>query len=194
MKGVVTVEQLEIQLSEKRYDVLIPMIEQGRSLEHCHYEDDHGAWETLLFLCMFRTDYVIFRHILQRHSVSILEHVCNTLNGDETGWVVIVRLLEEAGTYKCIERYGVLLEIALDTGEIDDTDVIDYELDRTGAIIWKWNHSRDAKIESIRTAVWCCQAVRDAYGVADGLGEPLGKRMQAASTWDYEPKIMRGRF
>lgn len=74
MKGSLTIDQLELLLADQRYDVLFPLIDQGHSLEHFQYEYNPGEhWETLLFLCMFRGDFTVFRRILQKHGASILE-------------------------------------------------------------------------------------------------------------------------
>jgi hypothetical protein len=213
MKGSLTIDQIELLLADNRYDVLFPLIDQGHSLERFQYEHNPGEhWETLLFLCMFRGDFTVFRRILQKHGASILEKVVmHTGEGDETGWYAMVRLFEEASRADDLERYPVLFEIALDTDEVEDTDVIEYDSDRVGWILWKWDMSKEAKAKMVSAAVWCCRfagvsrpilpkeylffgVYKWPLGPLNDVMERVGRILQTQSTWDFEPQIKRGRF
>lgn len=135
----------------------------------------------------------------------------HTGEGDETGWYVMVRLFEEAYRDDDLERYPILFEIALDTDEVEDTDVIEYDSDRVGWILWKWDMSKEAKAKMVSAAVWCCRfagvsrpilpkeylffgVYKWPLGPLNDVMERVGRILQTQSTWDFEPQIKRGRF
>ena len=165
------------------------------TLEHVlhpldQFVDDLYGGCTLLLLTMIEDNTRVFRHIISTYGTQIMdEKTCET--GDEDGWEALRRLMYEG-------RSGVrpkmaLYEILLDEDAATEAKIKRHGDDLTNLYLKKpWRISKKCKRRSIQATVWCCKAIC-SFG-ADGLEEALGKRLQAASTWDWEPKMKRCKY
>ncbi len=149
--------------------------------------NESGGWGTLLFWAMFDDETRLFQYIISTHGIQIMEEEAEE---DESGWEALFRLLHEAG---CGDRQKMaLFEILLD----EDAEVAEARIEEDEwtdlYLSSAWGVSQHEKRRALPAAVWCCKAIRSEG--ADGLEETLGKRLQAASTWDWEPKMKRCKY
>jgi hypothetical protein len=170
------------------YDELEIIIDQGRALEM------FGMY-TVLEWVILKGEHRLFRRILEKHGLQIMDTTYCTL-------LLRIGASYDTAPYKTYALFE-MVEMLLDAGcgamcdifpDYEDDDHHDEYLPRYKTC-WTmlqvaWEDSIDSKRDGITAAVWCFQAIRSA----DGLEELLGERMQAGSTWDYEPPMKRGRF
>lgn len=151
--------------------------------------DDRFGWSTLLFRTMIEDNVRVFRHFISTYGIQIMDEQVGE-SGDEDGWQGLWRIMYEGGSG--IRPKMALYETLLDEDGTADKKMKDYDGIVDLHVINPWRVSNDQKRKSLSAAVWCCKAIR-SFG-ADGLEEVLGKRLQAASTWDWEPKMKRCKY
>lgn len=183
-------DDLRAWFQSKNYDVLNRLIDSGRALERA-YSRDYGEryWETVLSESINQGDIPTFRRIIELYGAGVLNNVISSPKF--TGFDMLHIALDNGIMWSEERVVEVMLEIVLDTLDGDDDIVHKYlrskELRHIASVFYEshWN-----RIEHIAATMWCCQTIR----VADGLAELLGKRMQAESVWEYEPKIKRTKY
>ena len=183
-------DDLTAWFQSKNYDVLNRLIDSGRALERA-YLRHHGEtyWDTVLSESIDQGDIPTFRRIIERYGADVLTNVISS--HELTGFDKLGIALDNGIMWSEERVVEVMLEIVLDTLDGDDDIVHKFfrskELRHIASVFYEshWN-----RIEHIAATMWCCQTIRDA----DGLAELLGDRMQAESTWEYEPKIKRAKY
>jgi hypothetical protein len=146
-----------------------------------HYGNDGIFWTTPLFEAIAYSDFDTVRRIVELHGACILEEEVLFSSLIRTGWDALEHFLNEASDWQEHRNYMVMYEtiLELDEGARPGDHVF---------IVRVWRESLENKRRSIAAVLWCFQQL------FKDMGECVGKRMQAASVWDYEPKIKRGRF
>lgn len=199
-------DDLKVWLNSKNYDVLNRLVDSGRALERVYSRHDGEYWETVLSESINQGDIPTFRRIIELYGAGVLKNAISSPG--LTGFDVLAIALDN-GTMWSEERVvEVMLEIVLDTLDGDDDMV--HKFLRSGCfrhIASVFYESHWNRVEHVAATVWCLKAIRDRgirrgiaatkrleCGATDGLEETVGKRMQAESTWEYEPKIKRAKY
>ena len=175
------------------YTRLRALVDEGKALhKFCYRADNPNWWGTILGFAVIEKDAFMFQYIVQTCGAWMLSISVDSGIGNGY-WALHQMLANDDGTYANKRKAEVMVEIALEQG---GTAV--YE-DMRGMVRLRYiadiyRNSCDARCSSIAAIVWCCQAIREAHGLADGLGELLRERMHAESVWEYEPKIKRAKY
>jgi len=152
------------------------------------------GWMTLVSQSIWELDHRMFRFIIQKHGVGVMDAPVRDWEGAiETGYEYLDAITDE--NCSCGHRnYMIFYEILLEEGA-DDEDLF---RDRNSAFTIlgdAWWDSTNCKKDTISAVAWSWETIRNApWSCADGLAELVGERMQAESTWEYEPKIKRARY
>jgi hypothetical protein len=191
-------DDLIFWLNSKNYDVLNRLIDSGRALERVYSRHAGEYWETVLSESINQGDIPTFRRIIELYGADVLKNAISSPG--LTGFDVLAIALDN-GTMWSEERVvEVMLEIVLDTLDGDDDMVHKFlrskDFRHIANVFYEshWN-----RVEHVASTVWCLQTIHSASletntSIADGLEETVGKRMQAESTWEYEPKIKRTKY
>lgn len=184
-------DYLQSLFDEEKYDVLYQMIDEGRAHEPFEDEYTRGGYETVFSESLYRRDVEVFRRIIQCDGTGIMHLPC--AGRTRTAWELLVwwASLADNDDWYLKREYSSLVEVLLDIGDpIVISEVYKHDFFKESYDVW-WE-SRNAQQNTVSTTIWCLKAIKRVG--ADGLEEEVGKRMQSASVWDYEPKIKRGRF
>jgi hypothetical protein len=148
----------------------------------------NNRWCTLLMVTMSLENTRVFRHFITTYGITIMNY--DVSEYEESAWQALLRFLYEGGPgYRpLMALYEILLDedAAVAESKIAEMEITSYYLSTP------WCDSKHNKKKALPAAVWCCKAIRSEG--ADGLEEVLGKRLQAASTWDWEPKMKRCKY
>jgi hypothetical protein len=151
------------------------------------------GWMTMVSQSIWELDHHMFRYIIQKHGVGVMDElVCDWEGTTETGYEYLDVITDT--NCSCGHReYMIFYEILLEQGA-DEEHLFRGRNSAFTILSDVWWDSVNNKEDALTAVAWICETIRHAYGVADGLAELVGERMQAESTWEYEPKIKRAKY
>ena len=174
------------------YTRLRALVDEGKALhKFCYRADKPHWWSTVLGLAINELDVYMVQYILQKHGPNALTQ--RVISGGSTGYGNMAYTLIIDHRWETRRSIEVILETALELGGFDVHDNL-RALPQLRYIADIYQNSREAQLWAATAVVWCCQAIRKAHGLADGVGLLVGERVWSESVWEYEPKIKRAKY
>ncbi len=176
----------------KDYPRLNALVDEGMATTRLLYRPDNVEWwSTILGFAMYSEDTYMFNYIAERSDLrDVLKYADSNCRNV---FQMMDRILGQDHRLETRRRIEVMCEIVLEKWGIDAYSLLRRHPSlRYLADIYR--NSFDAQKEAVRATSWCLKTIRSAGGATDGLEETVGKRMQAESTWEYEPKIKRTKY